>query len=1107
MASDPSKVFISYSHDSLEHTRRVHALADRLRADGVEAWIDQYAQDPNEGWIRWMRSRVKQADRVLLIFTETYQRRFEGDEEEGKGLGATFEGVIVTQTLYESGGRNAKFRPVVFRQEDEQFIPLELRQFNRYGVDTEQNYKELLRWLHEAPRIVAPTVGQKPELPPERASELFSSGKREDKKPIHNLPFPPNPAFTGREAELKKLHEELQNRVDVAVTQTVAIHGLGGVGKTQLAVEYAWEFLDDYDAVLWVKGDSPEALDGGLAALASLLRLSESGERKQAVQTRAVLGWLHGHEHWLLIADNADTDEAVRALSDRLPPSLPGQVLITSRISNWPVNIQDLALDLLSPDAATRYLLKRVARRRHNAGDEAAARSLADELGDLPLALEQAASFIFEVKWTFEKYQKAFYEARLGGSDYPVSIAKTWSITLDQISPLGRVLLRLAAWFAPDLIPRGIFSAKKGVVSEALGEEVSDLAIDRALGELDRFSLVRLTSETVSVHRLLQAVEQDSLGEERKRWLVSAVRLFNVFAPGESWDVSTWGIWVSLNPHAESLLEHTNRYGVDMLPIALLADQFGSFLCARAAYGKAEPLYQRALAIREKELGLEHPDVAWTLNGLACLDMDLGRYAEAEPLLERALAIREKALGPEHRDLAETLYDSATLYCDQGQYAKAEPLYQRALVIWEKALGPKHPDVAWSLNGLARLYNAQGQYAKAEPLYQRALAIREKALDPAKHPDVAQSLNNLAELYRAQGQYVKAQPLYERALTIREKALGPDHPNVATSLNDLAGLYAEQGQYAKAEPLYQRALAIREKALGPNHLDMATSFNDLALLYNDQGRYEKAESLLKRAVAIRESALGPNHPDVATSLNNLGLLYHNQGQYSKAEPLFGRSLTIAERSFGLEHPDVANSLTNLAGLYKAQGQYAKAEPLSVQALAIKEKALGPDHSDVAASLNNLADLYAEQGQYAKAEPLCQRALAIWEQALGPQHPNVAASLSNMAHLYRDQGQYAKAEPLYQRALAIDENTLGPQHPNMANSLNNLAALYAEQGQYTKAEPLYQRALAIWEKALGVEHPNVATSLKNYALLLRKMDRSQEAEPLEARARAIRTKSG
>jgi SEFIR domain len=161
----------------------VRALADKLRNDGVDASIDQYTQDPNEGWIRWMRSQVNQSDRVLLIFTETYQRRFEGDEEKGRGLGATFEGVIVTQALYESGGRNAKFRPVVFREEDEKFIPLELRCFNRYRVDSPENYDALLRWLHEAPRIVAPIVGQKPDLPPESPSELFPSKPAKPRDP------------------------------------------------------------------------------------------------------------------------------------------------------------------------------------------------------------------------------------------------------------------------------------------------------------------------------------------------------------------------------------------------------------------------------------------------------------------------------------------------------------------------------------------------------------------------------------------------------------------------------------------------------------------------------------------------------------------------------------------------------------------------------------------------------------------------------------------------------------------------------------------------------------------------------------------------------------
>jgi hypothetical protein len=216
------RVFISYSHDSLEHQKRVLALANQLRKDGVEAWIDQYTQDPNEGWIRWMRNQVKQANRVLLVFTETYQRRFEGNEEEGKGVGATFEGVIVTQELYETGGSNAKFRPVVFSEQEETFIPEELRRFNRYRVDTQDNYQNLLRWLCEAPRIVPPILGIKQNLPPESAPELFPRDHAAQQAP-EGIRTPSRPA------PRPEAQEPVRDPVDGAIAKILQLLKSGNV--------------------------------------------------------------------------------------------------------------------------------------------------------------------------------------------------------------------------------------------------------------------------------------------------------------------------------------------------------------------------------------------------------------------------------------------------------------------------------------------------------------------------------------------------------------------------------------------------------------------------------------------------------------------------------------------------------------------------------------------------------------------------------------------------------------------------------------------------------------------------------------------------------------
>ena len=405
------------------------------------------------------------------------------------------------------------------------------------------------------------------------------------------------------------------------------------------------------------------------------------------------------------------------------------------------------------------------------------------------------------------------------------------------------------------------------------------------------------------------------------------------------------------------------------------------------------------------------------------IDLDnAGRYSEAIPLAEHALAIREAQLGPDHPATASSLNDLAGLYDSMGRYGEAEPLYQRALTIREAQLGPDHLATASSLNNLALLYVSMGRYGEAEPLYQRALTIREAQLG-SDHPATASSLNNLAGLYDSMGRYREAEPLFQRALAIREAQLGPGHPVTATSLNNLALLYDSMSRYGEAEPLFQRALAIREAQLGPDHPVTATSLNNLALLYYSMGRYGEAEPLFQRALAITEAALGPEHPSSATRLNNLAALYRSMGRYEEAEPLYQRALAIDETQLGPDHPATAIDLNNLALLYRSMGRYGEAEPLYQRALAIREAQLGPDHPATATSLNNLALLYRLMGRYGEAEPLYQRALAINEAQLGPDHPATAMNLNNLAALYWTQGQLQPALNYLQRGLAVEETVL------------------------------------------------------------------------------------
>ncbi len=321
-------------------------------------------------------------------------------------------------------------------------------------------------------------------------------------------------------------------------------------------------------------------------------------------------------------------------------------------------------------------------------------------------------------------------------------------------------------------------------------------------------------------------------------------------------------------------------------------------------------------------LGAEDRDVAEALNDLARLYYFKGEYAKAEPLYQRALAIWEKALGPDHLSVALSLSNLAVVYTLQGKYANAGPMFQRALAIREKALRPDHTDIAASLNNLAEFNAYLGDYAKNEPLFQRALAILEKAMGP-NHFSVGLLLGNLAGLYSGRGDYLRAEPLYQRELAILEKALGPDHPSVANSLGNLALLYYDQGDYVKAKPLHQRAVAIREKVLGPDHPDLALSLNNLADLYRDRGGYLEAQSLYRRALAIRERALGLQHPDVGKTLTGLARLYATKDDPAQAIVFQSRANDVGEHNIALNlaNGSERQKLAYLA-LFTAQTDFA-----------------------------------------------------------------------------------------------------------------------------------------------------------------------------------------
>lgn len=357
-----------------------------------------------------------------------------------------------------------------------------------------------------------------------------------------------------------------------------------------------------------------------------------------------------------------------------------------------------------------------------------------------------------------------------------------------------------------------------------------------------------------------------------------------------------------------------------------------------------------------------------------------GKLREAFAQIQRALEIREKVLGKDHPEVATTLDTVAFFYFSMGDYVKCESLLQRALEIKEKKLEPNHPDIAQTLNSFGLVLNDKGDYAKAETFLQRALQIREKSLG-TNHPGVANTLNSLASLYIDTADYIKAEPLFLRSLEINEKVFGKESEDVAVALNNLALLNSQKGDYDRAEEFYKRALEINEKVLKPDHPSIARSLNNLATVYQKKNEFAKAEPLLLRALALREKSLSADSPDVAQTLYNLGTVYHATDVFDKAEKMYKRSLAILEARLGTEHINLTYPLKALAGLYRNKGEYDRAEEILLRVLNIREKVVGQFHPDVASDLESISLVYAAKGMAEKSIAALSRAAAISERVL------------------------------------------------------------------------------------------------------------------------------
>ncbi|WP_198012592.1 FxSxx-COOH system tetratricopeptide repeat protein [Promicromonospora sukumoe] len=769
----------------------------------------------------------------------------------------------------------------------------------------------------------------------------------------------------------------------------VSLTGLRGVGKTQVAAEFARRCVSDgWPVIAWVNAESRESLATDLTVLANEVVGVRDGETTETLLGRWRAAWNSEPDpRRLLVLDNLTDADHVRGL---LPDAGAATVIVTTSDASAVISRDVLDVASWTPEQAVSYLLAWT-----GLDDPDGALRVAEEVGFLPLALAQASWVMGQRRRRKPDYGFAEYVGELDevgldrvltaerGGEYPLKTAQAIELSVeatleacdDENAPGAAVLGVLA-----HLDPAGVPVAWLDVLDEAAG------GLDVVLDAMEASALVTPSQDGTSIvmHRLVGRLLRDRPGTE---WDDAGGHVADVLesvepdAAGEFWDQRQSALLLS--NHANAVL----------------------------AYAGSDEVAERLIGIAIL--------CGYHLNTLHLLQ-------PAIALLERLVVTAESSLGPDHLNTLTARDNLAGAYESAGDLGRAVPMYEQNLADTERVLGPDHPDTLTSRNNLAYAYQAVGDLRQAVPLFERTLDDRERALGP-DDPGTLMSRNNLAHVYLTLGDHDRAVPLYERTLAAREQVLGPDDPDTLASRNNLAYAYDTAGDLARAVPLYERTLADRERVLGPDHPDTLMSRNNLAGAYDSAGDLAQAVPLYEQTLVDGERVLGPDHPSTLISRNNLAGAYVSSGDLGRGVPLYEQNLADRERVLGADHPDTLMSVGNLAHAYEAAGKLDLAIPLYEQALADRERVLGADHPNTLVSRDHLALALTEADQHERAVELVTANAGLTAGRFGPSDARTLDGLDTLGYVQGLAGEPETAEETWRGAHATAVECLGDDH--------------------------------------------------------------------------------
>jgi tetratricopeptide (TPR) repeat protein len=817
---------------------------------------------------------------------------------------------------------------------------------------------------------------------------------------------PRNMNFTGRQGIITRLRELTRQQEDGFKQQITAVlpedplpqalQGLGGVGKTAVAIEYAYRFRTDYDVVWWIRADQLPSVRSSLAALAGRLGLESASSTGIEAATRAALDALRRGEpysRWLLIFDNADQPEDLRQYF----PGGPGDVLITSRNHRWQSSVATVPVDVFTREESKEFLSKRAPIKAADPDTNL----LAEKLGDLPLALDQAGALLAETGMPVREYigllDERFIKIMAMGksADYPESVTAAWQISVARVKeqlPQAQELLRCCAFFGPDPIPRDVFRGGTPVTGTSVSDLMADpILLASAIGELGRFALVSVAGRTVTVHRLIQALLRGELDErEQSRYRREVHLILAAASPVDPADDRQWHRYRELLPHVTS--DATDLTASDLPEVREFALKMARYLYLSGDLASCQDLTRRILQQWTTDSGPDDEHVLAAQRQMGDVLFGLGSYTDAYGLNERTLTRCREVLGAQHPNTLALQSARAANERALGNFRIALELDAETLKLNEAAFGPAALQTLRAVSNLGLDYGLNGDYGTARELIQRAYLLASKTDSGASATEVLIPWYNLAWAVRLQGLYTKARDVGTEAWDFGRERLGPDHFATLRAANGLSIAFR------RIAPLREEAMRIAaevhdqsQKRFGDVNPDTMAAAINLTNVQRVNGLINEALKLAERTVASYPDVYGPEHPYNYGCIGNLALLQRVAGYPDEARRLNERALVGLDAKLGRDNDYSLEVAVNLASDLALLDDVEGARALGEDTLQRLANLLGESHPTTLGCAANLVVDLRTLGEDQKADELFADTMSRYEATLGPGHPDTVAA--------------------------------------------------------------------------------------------------------------------